>query len=185
MNIQKQHVLLAAVGELSTITLKALTYAEDQTLTAEATKDGALDAAALSWLRIEKISGLTSAQIDEMVTPDINVIKHFAVLTIASDARQVAKELALSYPEQKESLVIPLLQPLVDGTQSYKLRYPNGRLTKMLELETNDDRRTFMLCEFCTGLSEQQLKSMSTPDWNTLQAVLDNFLGKTAEFFRP
>ncbi|EIA1766283.1 hypothetical protein ACJZRZ_003189 [Vibrio parahaemolyticus] len=185
MNIKKTHTLLAAIGETTSITLKALSYAEDQVLSEEATKDGVLNASKLSWLRIEKSAGLTSAQIDEMATPDINVIKDFVVLTITSDATQVAKKLELNYTESKEPLVKTLLQPLGDGTKSYKLRYPNGRLTKMLELETNDDRRTFMLCEFCTGLTELQLKSMSTPDWNTLQAVLDDFLGKTAEFFRP
>lgn len=185
MKIEKKIALLASVNRKKTLTLKALTWDEDNKLTLDSTNDdGVLDPNKLSWLRIEKVSGLTVEQVDEMPQPDINSIKNFINSTITKKAEDIAKELDLKFEQHKDSMVKLLLQPLGDGTTSYKLKYPTGKLTKILEQETDDERRTFALCEFCTGLNELQLKSMSTPDWNSLQDILDKFLGKTSEFFR-
>ncbi len=186
MKIQQKHKLLQAVGAVTDITLTALTWQEDQELAELATLVGQSepDAQKFSWLRIEKVSGLSAEQVDELATPDINTIKNFVVSTITYTADKLAQEFELDYPSSDDPMLKNLLQPLVDDTTKYKLRYPNGKLTKLLEQELDDGRRTFLLCEYCTGLTELQLKSMSTPDWNTLQAVLDNFLGKSAAFFR-
>lgn len=184
MKIEKKFTLLVPIGRKKTLTLKALTWDEDQKLTEASTEDGVLDSTKLSWLRIEAVSGLDVDQVNDMSQPDINTIKGFVVSTISKSATDIAKELDIKFEQQKDPMVKNLLQLLGDGTTSYKLRYPTGKLTKILELETNDERRTFTLCEFCSGLNELQLKSMSTPDWNSLQNILDKFLGKTAEFFR-
>lgn len=185
MKIEKKIVLLAPIDRKKTLILKALTWDEDNKLTNDSTNDdGVVDTTKLSWLRIETVSGLTVEQVDAMPQPDINLIKNFVVSTISKTAEEIAKELDFKFEKHKDPMVKNLLQPLGDGTKSYKLKYPTGKLTKILDQETDDERRTFTLCEFCTGLTEFQLKSMSTPDWNSLQDILDKFLGKTSEFFR-
>ncbi|MGL6027365.1 MAG: hypothetical protein ACRC0U_09875 [Vibrio sp.] len=184
MKIEKKIALLAPIGDISNVTLRMLTWQKDQELTELAKVKGKIDPLKLSWLRMEAVSGLEAGQLDDMATPDINEIKVFLVSIITKPAAAVAEELGIEFEHSKDNLHKNLLQPLEDGTKSYKLRYPTGKLTKLLEQETDDDRRTFILCEFCTGLSELQLKSMSTPDWNSLQDTLDNFLQKTAAFFR-
>jgi len=184
MKIEKKITLLSPVGDVNEVTLKGLTWQEDKDLTEQAMVKGKVDTLKLSWLRMEKVSGLDVIKLDEMATPDINVIKSFIVSIITEKSEAVAEELDIEFEPSQDKLHLALLQPLEDGTKSIKLRYPTGKLTKMLDQETNDDRRCFMLCEFCTGLSELQLKSMSTPDWNSLQDILDNFLQKSAAFFR-
>lgn len=195
MKIQKLHLLLMPVGDLTDVIITPISYAQDLAFMKEATskKTKKPDVEKLSALRVEAMTGLNEAAMDELARPDINTIMDWVTVFLMSDSNTVAELLKLTVEPEGETtawtvgdepMSANLLVILDDGTDKFSLKYPTGKVTKQFEALTDDNHRSEFLATACTSLSALQVKALSTPDWTHLQNKLTDFLKQKADFFR-
>ena len=164
-------------GELTTISLRAFSVAEHRKAIAEAGKDNDDQFEAL--LRLA--SGLSDEVVELIKRPDY-----------VSLSRAIHEYISLpaSYflgVTPKDPDDAPLLVP-VKGMgrmiERLQLQVPSLKVSKVMrKLKTDDERADFCSAN-CTGLSVPEVQSLAIPDWTQLQARLNDFLNKPADFFQ-
>lgn len=164
-------------GKLSTISLRAFSVAEHRQALAKAGNDNDDQFEAL----LAVASGLPDSVIELIKRPD------YVSLT-----RQIHEYISLpaSYflgETPKDPDDAPLLVPIkgfgkmVDRLQ---LQVPTLKVSKMMRKLKTDNERADFCSASCTGLSVPEMQSLSCPDWTQLQARLNDFLNKPADYFQ-
>ncbi|MFA0055136.1 hypothetical protein [Vibrio echinoideorum] len=200
MKIQKQHLLLVPVQQMTQVIIRPLTYQEDADLVKESLikdangnpekdKNGQdkINSEKLLELRSCKMTGLSESELLELAQPDINTIEYWNHIFTTQDSETVARLLEISVDKKPWSVgnnMKPCLLQALDGCDSYALKYPTGRLTKAMNAQKTDDDRTFTITAGCTDLSHDQIYQLTTPDWTYLQNRLTDFLSQQADYFR-
>ncbi|MGL4265025.1 MAG: phage tail assembly protein [Afipia sp.] len=164
-------------GELTTIPLRAFSVAEHRKALAEVGKDEDDQFEAL--LRLA--SGLSEEVLDQVKRPDYVSMAEKIYEYISLPASYFLE----SVPKDPDDA--PLLVP-IKGVgrmiERLQLQVPSLKVSKVMrKLKTDAERADFCSAN-CTGLSVPEIQSMAVPDWTQLQARLNDFLNKPADFFQ-
>lgn len=164
-------------GTLGTISLRPFTVIEHRQALAKAGKDNDDQFEAL----LAVASGLPDAVIDLIKRPDYVSLTKLIHEYISFPASYYLE----ATPKDPDDA--PLLLPvkgfgrIIDRLQ---LQVPSLKVSKMMRKLKTDDERADFCSASCTGLSVPEVQSLSCPDWTQLQARLNDFLNKPADYFQ-
>jgi len=165
-------------GQVTEIQLRAFTVAEHRKAIEEAGTDE--DDRFEALLRLA--SGLPDSVLDELKRPDYVSLQTMIGEYIALPASYFLE----AKPQDPDNA--PLLVPIkrfggqMQGHVSIEV--PSLKVSKaMRKMKTTLERADFCTSA-CTGLSVPEVQSLSIPDWTQLQARLNDFLNKPADFFQ-
>lgn len=129
-------------------------------------------------------TGLDEKTLLKLKKPDFNGLAQ-RVFELVS-----AKSLAFMDAEQRAEVEpdAPLLLVPVkcsDGItrEAIALEVPDLETTQMMRKISDRRERAEFITAKCTGLIAHDLAQLTVPDWNTLQARLNDFLNETGDFF--
>lgn len=164
-------------GKLEKISLRAFTVAEHREALAGAGSDNDDQFEAL----LVVASGLPEAVIEMIKRPDYVSLTKLIHDYIALPASYFLGE------TPKDPDDAPLLVPIKGFGQMHtrlQLQVPTLKVSKIMrKLKTDNERADFCSAN-CTGLSVPEIQSLSCPDWTQLQARLNDFLNKPADYFQ-
>ncbi|WP_299492970.1 phage tail assembly protein [uncultured Shewanella sp.] len=183
---------------LEQIKIKTITMATHQKLTQQYKgQDLALLHACMS-----ASTGLTTSELERLVTPDYNSVQTSVLALMQktasclqvdqqSDDNEIDATEATKIAPKKSDFNVnqPALLVAIQGDdgelkQTYRLRPPTVRTTILMDTHQNEWDRTLFISASCSGLSREELGRLSLPDWNQLQERLIDFLQQPADFFR-
>ena len=81
-------------------------------------------------------------------------------------------------------LLVPITGDDGNEISSYRILPPTVDTTDMMEEYQDLYDKTIFVSMKCTGLSQEELESLSVPDWNLMQERLSDFLTESADYFR-
>lgn len=129
-------------------------------------------------------TGLGEKTLLKLKRPDFNGLAQrvFELVSSKSMAFMDATQRAGADPDEP-----PLLVPVKcsDGItrDAIGLEVPDLETTQMMRKITERRERAEFITAKCTGLIAHDLAQLTVPDWNTLQARLNDFLNETGDFF--
>lgn len=130
-------------------------------------------------------TGLEEKSLLKLKRPDFNGLAQcvFELVSAKSLTFMDADQRAKADPDEP-----PLLVPLKcsDGItrDAIALEVPDLETTQMMRKISDRRERAEFITAKCTGLIAHDLAQITVPDWNTLQARLNDFLNMTGDFFR-
>lgn len=162
---------------LTTISLRPFSVAEHRKAIAEAGKDNDDQFEAL--LRLA--SGLSEEVVELIKRPDYVSLSTKIHEYISLPASYFLE----SVPKDPDDA--PLLVPIAGigrMVERLQLQVPSLKVSKVMRKLKTDDERADFCSSHCTGLSVPEIQSLAIPDWTQLQARLNDFLNKPADFFQ-
>lgn len=129
-------------------------------------------------------TGLEEKTLLKLKKPDFNGLAQrvFELVSSKSFAFMDATQRAEAEPDEP-----PLLVPVKcsDGItrDAIALEVPDLEATQMMRKISDRRERAEFITAKCTGLIAHDLAQLTVPDWNTLQARLNDFLNETGDFF--
>lgn len=166
------------VTKLTEIKLRAFTVGEHRKALAGVSDDADEQFEALLVLA----SGLDQDVVEQIKRPDFVSLGGILSEYIKLPASYFLERL----PEDPDNGV-PLLVPIktVSGQRdSLDLQVPALKATKIMQKLKGVHEPTDFISSHCTGLSVQEIQSLSCPDWTQLQDRLNSFLNKPADYFQ-
>lgn len=131
---------------------------------------------------LQLASGLPAEVLDELKRPDYVSLQILVGEYISLPATYFLAE------KPKDPDNAPLLVPIKRfGGQmqaTVSIEVPSLKVSKAMRRLKTDNERADFCTSACTGLSVPEVHSLSIPDWTQLQARLNDFLNKPADFFQ-
>ncbi|MCW6036831.1 phage tail assembly protein [Spirulina subsalsa FACHB-351] len=131
-------------------------------------------------------TGLDEKTLLKLKRPDFNGLAQrvFELVSAKSTAFMDADMQARASDPDAPPLLVPI--KCSDGItrDAITLEVPDLEATQLMRKYTDRRQRAEFITAKCTGLMVQDLAQLTAPDWNTLQARLNDFLNMTGDFFR-
>lgn len=131
------------------------------------------------------VTGLDEKSLLKLKKPDFNGLSQ-RVFELCSFKSLAFMDAARRGDADKDNP--PLLVPLKcsDGItrDSIALEVPDLETTRMMRKISDGREQAEFITAKCTGLIGHDLNQLTVPDWNTLQARLNDFLNETGDFFQ-
>ncbi|MDG3089137.1 hypothetical protein P7F88_25075 [Vibrio hannami] len=167
---KKTITLLESLDGVSSVTVRAPTLNEDLELS---DADGQRDEVAM----VALVTGLEVRQVEEIASPDWNNIVEALNAFLSKTSYELAgkqykpkeKKITLLFTEQEKEVLFCL--PTVGITRRAK------------KIQDATKRLKFYLAQI-TELSPQEIEEMPLPDYRMLDAVVTDFLNRTADYFQ-
>lgn len=167
----------ANAAPLTAVTLRPFTVAEHRAALAGVGDDEDDQFEALLLMA----TGLEQADLEQIKRPD-----YVSLSGLVHDyVRLPASYFLGSAPADPDDA--PLLVPIKAFGRDVDrlcLQVPAMKATKIMRKLKTVDERSIFISAHCTGLSTEDVTRLSVPDWNQLQARLNDFLNKPAAYFQ-
>ncbi|SDI11078.1 Phage tail assembly chaperone protein, E, or 41 or 14 [Vibrio xiamenensis] len=128
------------------------------------------------------VTGLSQKAFDTLSLPDYNSIERIIYRMTTMTSQQWKKDLKHSH--ETISLLLPLRKDDGQSVGEIELKVPSVKTRKIYKAIDTDKSKQEFITHACTGLSVQEVGRLFMPDWNQLQAHINDFLNKQADYFQ-
>ncbi|MBY7903603.1 phage tail assembly protein [Vibrio fluvialis] len=163
--------------EITELTFKQMTYADYLSVDI----DGDDDEAALDEF-LMLLTGLTPDQCANIALPDYNSVKAI-VSNLITKTSKSAFEPNLKLSHDTVPLLVPIKSDSKTDISAVQLKVPTVKTRRIYKTLTSDQARLEFITNACTGLSAAEIGRLFMPDWNQVQANIDSFLNRPADYF--